>query len=287
MKSTLEEASKWTSEFQSALSDISSLASEFNQSAQTEIDNDYELRVEKADALYESLLQKYHLKNVDEANMTANQKRKLTKIEKQKNDEIAKAEKEKEERSLELKKKYAEKEFVLKVLTIIASTAQAIMAVWAQWGAYPPVAAALSVIPAAIGTAQVVAAKKAKDASQMLETGGDVYGPSHKEGGVNVELEGKEFVINKNAAQIPWVHSIAERLNSINNPGGRRGLGKFASGGSIPTSMGSTSAFSRNDVRAIVEEVVAGVVAIPVQNNPYNTDTVISNNRIVKNQTTW
>jgi hypothetical protein len=61
-----------------------------------------------------------------------------------------------------------------------------------------------------------------------FEKGGWINGPSHKRGGVHIEAEGGEYIINKRSMRDPGVRAAAEHLNSI--------VPKFAFGGRVPDS---------------------------------------------------
>ena len=53
-----------------------------------------------------------------------------------------------------------------------------------------------------------------------------ISGPSHSRGGVLIEAEGGEYIINKSAMQVPGVAQMAAGLNSIAAP-------KYANGGMV------------------------------------------------------
>ena len=59
--------------------------------------------------------------------------------------------------------------------------------------------------------------------------GGMIYGPSHAGGGVLIEAEGGEGIINKRSMSIPWVKRQASYLNQI---GG--GVPMYQDGGTVP-----------------------------------------------------
>ena len=89
-----------------------------------------------------------------------------------------------------IERKYAKKEQNLAVISAIIDTAQGIAKVIGDyglpWGLIPAAAVA------ALGGLQISTIK-----SQTFGEGGDIEGPSHSRGGVNVEVEGGEYVINK------------------------------------------------------------------------------------------
>lgn len=74
-----------------------------------------------------------------------------------------------------------------------------------------PVGLAMGSLAAALGAAQV-----ALISAQKFANGGEINGPSHAQGGVPVEVEGGEFVVNKRA------YSSNEELVRLINSAGRR-----------------------------------------------------------------
>lgn len=84
-----------------------------------------------------------------------------------------------------------------------------------------PVGLAMGTLAAALGAAQV-----ALISAQKFANGGEINGPSHAQGGVPVEVEGGEFVVNKRAYS-----RNAELVELINNAGRRLTLSDIASAG--------------------------------------------------------
>jgi hypothetical protein len=62
----------------------------------------------------------------------------------------------------------------------------------------------------------------------LFADGGLLQGPSHAQGGVWVNAEGGEGIINKRSMAIPWVRDLASELNQLG------GGVKFADGGIVP-----------------------------------------------------
>lgn len=135
--------------------------------------------------------------------------------------DTSKLEEQQEQEKLEIRKKYADKEFAMTALQIIANTAAGISKIWAEWGAKPPVAIALSAMEATVGAIQLATAKAQRDQAAGLYTGGyndelegytgngnprDVAGtiPVHKQ----------EFVINHEALKIPIVKRVADVIDT-------------------------------------------------------------------------
>lgn len=85
-----------------------------------------------------------------------------------------------------------------------------------------------SAIAAALGAVQmgIIGANKPK--APKFATGGLITGPSHKQGGVLLEAEGGEAIINKKSTA-----KYADLLSAINMAEGGVRIGKFAQGGLI------------------------------------------------------
>lgn len=86
---------------------------------------------------------------------------------------------------------------------------------------FVPVGIAMGALAAAMGAVQI-----ATIAKQKFAEGGKVVGPSHAQGGVQAELEGNEYVINRNAYS-----RNSELVELINNAGRRLTLSDIASAG--------------------------------------------------------
>jgi hypothetical protein len=279
----LQGITEYTQMVQESIGVLGEIVSTQKQMEQDSIDSTYEKEIKRAEDTKESLIKQYGLKNKQEAQMTANQKRKLEKINLQAEEAREKAEKDKEQKSLDLKKKYANKEFAIQIANIVTNTALSVMKLWANPGF--PLAIPMSILVGALGVTQIAAAKKQRDSVQNLATGGMVHGPSHSQGGVPVELEGNEVVINKKSASIPWVRQMALQLNSVNN--GRVSTGRMMANGGVVTSAPSTPMIGEDVIRSIVQETVLGVSSIPVINNTLDTTGKSDNVRRVQNRTTW
>lgn len=141
--------------------------------------------------------------------------------------DTTKLEEQQEEELLEIRKRYADKQFALTVLQIIADTARGIQKIWAEWGWNPPVAAGLTATTAAVGAIQLATAKIQRDQAAGLYTGG--YSdearrrPTYQEGytgdGDPSEVAGvipvhrREFVINHQALRIPAIQRVADIID--------------------------------------------------------------------------
>ena len=80
--------------------------------------------------------------------------------------------------------------------------------------------------------------------------GGYVTGPSHAMGGVPVELEGGEYVINRAAMSMPGVAKMARSLNNAARP-------KFQNGGIVPDLNAQQDMFERLAQQPVKTYVVA------------------------------
>ena len=121
----------------------------------------------------------------------------------------------------EIQKKYAQKQFKLQILQIIAATAQSIANIWREWAWQPGVAAALSAVAAAQGAIQLATAKAQADAAAGLYKGGysDEYqegytrkGDPKKQAGV-IPVHSNEFVANHRAVANPDVRPILDVID--------------------------------------------------------------------------
>ena len=135
--------------------------------------------------------------------------------------DTSKLEEQQEQEKLEIKKKYADKQFALTVLEIIAQGALGIQKIWAEWGWNPPVAVGLTATEAAVAAIQLATAKAQRDQAAGLYTGGysdEVEGytgdgdPRDMAGVVPVHK--REFVINHEALKIPVVRRVADVIDS-------------------------------------------------------------------------
>lgn len=164
-----------------------------------------------------------------------------------------------EKKQKEIKKKYATSNAIMQIGKIGIDTALAIMGVWSAYGeipfAGPIIAGALSAAIGALGIANTAKAIQEKNKIMKAARGAYVVGASHTAGGVNMELEGGEMVLNKNVAKIPQFRAIASAMNVATG-------GVSLGGGSLEN--GAKIGITKEDVQNIVQETVAGIAAIPV-----------------------
>ena len=147
--------------------------------------------------------------------------KKLIAAAKKQGKDTTKLEEQQEAEKMEIKKKYAQKEFQLKVLQIVSSTAMAIADVWSKWAGTPYVAAALTALAVANGAVQLAAAKSAADQAAGLYEGGysDEYqegytskGDPRKQSGV-IPVHRNEFVANHKAVANPEVKPVLDVID--------------------------------------------------------------------------
>ena len=165
-----------------------------------------------------------------------------------------------EKKQKEIKKKYATAQAVMKIGQIGIDTALGIMGVWSQVMELGPIAgpilgAILSATIGALGAANTVKAIQEKNKIMKAARGAYVVGASHTAGGVNMELEGGEIVLNKNVARIPQYRAIASAMN-VSTGGIPLGGGGLENGAGFGV--------TKEDVQTIVQQTVAGISAIPV-----------------------
>lgn len=136
--------------------------------------------------------------------------------------DTTKLEEQQEAEKFAIQKKYADKQFALTVLQIIAQTALGIQKIWAEWGWKPPVAIALTATTSAIGAAQLATAKAQRDQAAGLYKGGyndEAEGytgdGNPKEVAGFIPVHKKEFVINHEALQVPAVRRVADVIDTM------------------------------------------------------------------------
>lgn len=153
-----------------------------------------------------------------------------------------------EEEKAKINEKYAKKQQQLDIKKAIVAGALAVLNALATQPFIP--AGLIAAAGAVVATGVQIATIK----SQKYALGGMVTGASHDGGGVEINAEGGEYMINKKAVQNPVIAQQAAQLNA-----------------GIPVRE-ETQAL---DIQAIVAEVVAGVTSIPV---------VVSENQITDSQ---
>ena len=110
----------------------------------------------------------------------------------------------------------------------------------------PVVGPALGVAAAAAAIATGLKNVQTIKNPPKAETGGMILGPSHRGGGVMIEAEGGEYVINKAAMGVPGVAGMAAMLNSVASPK------KYADGGQVENLSNQINAMSMAPIRTYV-----------------------------------
>ena len=193
------------------------------EKAKTRITQDWENR--RNDIRSSALKAANQLLQAANSYLSAMQDSEISKIERRYDTEIASAEKagqdttaleeQKEQAIWAIKKKYADKQFALNVLDIVANTAAAIMV---AWKAGPFIGPVLGAAAALQGAAQLVVAKQQRDEAAGLYSGGysDDYvqgytakGDSRDVAGV-IPVHKNEFVTNHKGVANPHVKQFLD-----------------------------------------------------------------------------
>jgi len=115
-------------------------------------------------------------------------------------------------------------------------------------------AAGLAAAATGFATAKSIRAEhlkaKAESKAESRALGGFIGGPSHQDGGVSVNGEGGEYVVNKRTMANPLLAKSVMDLNSIGNGG-----------------MGSSSMLSEDRVAEIAAQVVGQIEFVVIENN--------------------
>ena len=135
--------------------------------------------------------------------------------------DTTKLEEQQEEEKNIIRKKYADKQFAMTALQIIANTAAGISKIWAEWGWNPPTAIGLTAAESAVGAIQLATAKAQRDQAAGLYTGGyndDVEGytgnGNPREIAGTIPVHKQEFVINHESLKIPVVKRVADVIDN-------------------------------------------------------------------------
>ena len=149
--------------------------------------------------------------------------KKLIAAAKKQGKDTTKLEEAQEAEMMAIKKKYADKQFAMTVLQVIANAAQGISKIWAEWGWNPPVAIGLTATESAVAAIQLATAKAQREQAAGLYGGGynDEYaegftgaGDPKKVAGV-IPVHKREFVINHEALQVPAIRRVANVIDSM------------------------------------------------------------------------
>lgn len=141
-------------------------------------------------------------------------------------DEIAKSEKALEAKKTQIARRQAEREKAVATLGVIVNTAAAVAKGFSQLG--PILGAIMTGVTIAMGAIQIAAINAAP--LPKASRGALLTGPSHAGGGILIEAEGDEAIINKKSTR-----AFKPLLSAINEWGG--GV-QFAANGGIPSVLG-------------------------------------------------
>ena len=131
--------------------------------------------------------------------------------------DTTKLEEQMEAEKAEIQKKYAQKQFKLQILQIIAATAQSIANIWREWAWNPTWAGILTGIAAAQGAIQLATAKAQADAAAGLYEGGYSEGYTEKgnprdQAGV-IPVHKNEFVANHKAVANSQIRPVLDVID--------------------------------------------------------------------------
>lgn len=161
-----------------------------------------------------------------------------------------------EKKQKQIRQKYAIANLVVNAAESAAALAVSIPKTLAAYSEIPFAGPVLAAIQIAATTASIIAQitniKKQKAEIMRAAKGGFIVGPSHSDGGVMIEAEGGEMILNKNVGKIPQFRALASAMNT-------------ATGGVSFPSIGG-EIIPNNDlmVESIVKQTIAGVTQIPV-----------------------
>lgn len=161
----------------------------------------------------------------------------------------------------EVRKKYAKAQFLSEIAGIGVNTASAIMGAWNSVAeiVFPGNVIAGGILTAMLamtGAMQTAQAMSSMQKALSYGKGGMINGRSHNEGGVDINAEGGEAIINKRstAAFLPLLSAINEAGGGvpINSPAAK------------PSNAQVSATVDDATLTKIVKTVVAGTSAIPV-----------------------
>ena len=99
----------------------------------------------------------------------------------------------------------------------------------------------------------------------QMERGGLLSGKRHNTGGIHIEAEDGEIILNRNVSKNPFLLQMASMMNE--STGGKRLTNLDYAGSKQMNNMSDNI-----DLKKIVKEVVDGVVSIPVKNVATDTE---------------
>ena len=149
----------------------------------------------------------------------------------------------------------------LAIFEVIVNTAVAIAKAWKDEN---DIILKISASLAAASAGAVALSQIRSTPVPQFADGGMIYGPSHKRGGVLLEAEGGEYIINKRSMALPGVRQQVEHINSL-------GLPKYEYGGAVPD-MSYVNMFTNlekqiasNRAVLVVEDLTTALSAVEVR----------------------
>jgi TP901 family phage tail tape measure protein len=158
-----------------------------------------------------------------ETSKVENKYKKLIAAAKKAGKDTTKLEEKEEEEKAAIKKKYADKEFRMTAISIVAKTAEAVMTVTKEW-AWNPLVEGLLISSAVLqGAMQLAVAKNARDEAAGLYEGGYEEGYTKKTNPRNVTgvipVHGGEWVANHTAVANPHVRQFLDVFDQAQHDG--------------------------------------------------------------------
>lgn len=202
-------------QYQKRMTEIAQMESQQRQQIEQTAFNTADQLLASTGALFSALQSR------ETAQVDAKYKKLIAAAKKQGKD-TTKLEEQQEEEKAEIRKKYAQKQFRLQVLQIIAATAQSVANVWKEWAAMPVVAAALTAAAVAQGAVQLATAKAQADQAAGLYQGGysDDYVEGYTRRGGNpreqagvIPVHRNEFVANHKTVGNPQVRPLLDVID--------------------------------------------------------------------------
>lgn len=164
-----------------------------------------------------------------------------------------------EKKQKQIRQKYAIANLVVNAAESAAALAVSIPKTLAAYSEIPFAGPVLAAIQIAATTAAIVAQianiNKQKGEIMKAARGAFIVGPSHSQGGVTMEVEGGEAVLNKRAMAIPEYRALASYMNTSTG-------GVAFPGGSTSTGAPIAATIDRNTIREIVNEVASIPVVV-------------------------
>lgn len=244
------------------MSSVSSLSESSKRNSDEEVriaEETYNTKKEKEDSNYESSKKSLEDKLKYGVIVQSEYDNQLSQLESKHNDELEKLEKTKNDKIKKEKEKQWEIQHKIDIANAIVTGIQATFNAFKAGSALPggPITGAIFAAVAA-ATSAVAIASIASQKMPKFAKGGMVYGNSHSAGGVQAELEGGEFIVNKKAMQNKGFANVVSAINSstFSAP-------SFNNSSLSPTSN-SAPVVASVDNEAIAAAVIAAIGAIPI-----------------------